>query len=231
MKILIIEDDPTLNKNIHEALSAERFIVEQVFDGLLAERLLKKEKYDCIIMDVNLPGKTGFDLCRDFRNFNTQTPVLMLTAFSELDDKVKGFDCGADDYLTKPFYMRELLLRINALIKRRSSLSDTKNKINIITADDIVIHLHTKKVIRQEKEIVLTPREFQILLKLVECKGELVQKKDLVKEIWGNIVDANTNTVEVYINFLRNKIDKPFGKKSIKTKVGYGYYFDDVNGN
>lgn len=231
MKILIIEDDLTLNKNIHEALSAERFIVEQVFDGLLAERLLKKEKYDCIIMDVNLPGKTGFDLCRDFRNFNTQTPVLMLTAFSELDDKVKGFDCGADDYLTKPFYMRELLLRINALIKRRSSLSDTKNEIKIITADDIVIHLHTKKVTRQEKEIALTPREFQILLKLVECKGELVQKKDLVKEIWGNIVDANTNTVEVYINFLRNKIDKPFGKQSIKTKVGYGYYFDDVNGN
>ena len=229
MKILIIEDDPILNKNIQEVLIAERFIVEAVFDGLLAERLLKKEMYDCIIMDVNLPGKTGFDLCRDFRNFNTQTPVLMLTAFSELDDKVKGFDSGADDYLTKPFYMRELLLRINALIKRRNSFSDTKNKT--ITADDIVIHLHTKKVTRQEKEIELTPREFQILLKLIENKGELVSKKDLIKEIWGNFVDANTNTIEVYINFLRKKVDKPFGKSSIKTKVGYGYYFDIANGN
>ncbi len=182
-------------------------------------------------MDVNLPGKTGFDLCRAFRSYNTLTPVLMLTAFSELDDKVKGFDCGADDYLTKPFYMRELLLRVNSLLKRTEVKTNSKPETRSIAADDIVIHLPAKKVTRQGKEILLTPREFQVLVKLIENKGELVSKNDLVREIWGNIIDANTNTIEVYINFLRNKIDKPFGKKNIKTKVGYGYFFDELSGN
>jgi DNA-binding response OmpR family regulator len=226
MKILVIEDDPTLNKNINEALLAESYNAESVYDGLLAERLLKKEKYDCLIMDINLPGKTGFDLCRDFRIFNSETPVIMLTSFAELEDKVKGYDCGADDYLTKPFYIRELLLRVNALIKRKNHTSGL-TRAKSIAANDIVIHFSTKKVTRQGEEIKLTPREFQILVKLLENKGELVSKNDLIKEIWGTIMDANTNTIEVYINFLRNKIDKPFGKQSIKTKVGYGYYFDE----
>lgn len=231
MKILIIEDDPTLNKNINEELIAEGYHTQSVFDGLLADRLLKKEKYDCIIMDVNLPGKTGFDLCRDFRSYNTLTPVIMLTAFGELDDKVKGFNCGADDYITKPFYVRELLLRINAHVKRSNRIGNTLSENKSAIADDIVIHFPTKKVTRKGKQISLTPREFQILVKLVENKGELVSKNELIKEIWGSIVDANTNTIEVYINFLRNKIDKPFGKNSIKTKVGYGYYFDEVSGD
>jgi DNA-binding response OmpR family regulator len=230
MKILIIEDDPTLNKNIKEALIAEGYIAESVFDGLLAERLLKKEEYDCIIMDINLPGKNGFDICKDFRQHNQNTPVIMLTAFGELEDKVQGYNCGADDYLTKPFYMRELLLRVNVLLKRITNAT-TNAKREIISCGDIVINLISKKVTRQEKEISLTPREFQILVKLVENKGELISKNELIKEIWGSVVDANTNTIEVYINFLRNKVDKPFGKNSIKTKVGYGYYFDDVNGN
>jgi DNA-binding response OmpR family regulator len=230
MKILIIEDDTTLNKNIKEALIAEGYMAESVFDGLLAERLLKKEKYDCIIMDINLPGKNGFDICKDFRQYNKNTPVIILTAFGELEDKVQGYNCGADDYLTKPFYMRELLLRVNVLLKRNTNTT-TNAKREIISCGDIVINLTSKKVTRQEKEISLTPREFQILVKLVENKGELISKNELIKEIWGSVVDANTNTIEVYINFLRNKVDKPFGKNSIKTKVGYGYYFEDVNEN
>lgn len=226
MKVLIIEDDPTLNRNIYEALTAESFAAECVYNGLLAEKLLKKQKYDCIIMDINLPGKTGFELCTDFRKHNTTTPVILLTAFGDIDDKVKGYNSGADDYLTKPFYMRELLLRINAVLKRSEARANTTSEF--ITADGIVIHLPSKKVTRQGIEIKLTPREFQILLKLVENKGEWVSKNDLVREIWGSILDANTNTIEVYINFLRNKIDKPFGKQNIKTKVGYGYYFDEI---
>lgn len=226
MNILVIEDDTTLNKNINEALSAENLNAESVFDGLLAERMLKKDNFDCIIMDVNLPGKTGFDLCKDYRNFNTTTPVLMLTAFSELDDKVKGFDCGANDYLTKPFYMRELILRVKALINRNKNQNSNRQEGTKIIAGDIIINQAIKKVSRQENEISLTPREYQILLKLTENKGEIVSKKDLIKEIWGSSVGANTNTIEVYINFLRNKLDKPFGKNSIKTKVGYGYYLD-----
>lgn len=223
MKILLIEDDHTLNRNISDTLKAEAINITSLYDGLLAERLLKRENYDCIIMDINLPGKNGFDLCKDFRQYNTITPVIMLTAFSELDDKVQGFNCGADDYLTKPFYMRELLLRINSLIKR-SNTNTTQN--TVIIADDIVIYPNTKKVMRQNQEITLTPREYQILLKLSENKGDIISKKDLINEIWGKTIEANTNTIEVYINFLRNKIDKPFGKNSIKTKIGYGYYLD-----
>ncbi|QAA82969.1 response regulator transcription factor [Aequorivita sp. H23M31] len=226
MKVLIIEDDPTLNKNIGDALAAENIISESVFDGQLAERILRKSDFDCIIMDINLPGKTGYELCTDFRKFNTETPVLMLTAFSELEDKVKGFDCGADDYLTKPFFMRELILRINSLVKRsrRDNSGSTQNAT--IIADDIIIHPAQKTVFRQGNEISLTPREYQILVKLCQNKGEVISKGDLIAEIWGSSFDTNTNTVEVYINFLRNKVDKPFGKNSIKTKVGYGYYFE-----
>lgn len=140
MRILIIEDDSTLNKNIVEAFNAENFVAESVFDGLLAERILRKEQFDCVIMDINLPGKTGFDLCRDFRHFDTQTPVLMLTAFSELDDKSKGFECGADDYLTKPFYMRELFLRVNALIKRSKNIHTTRANEMIVAGDCLVLY-------------------------------------------------------------------------------------------
>jgi two-component system OmpR family response regulator len=224
MRILVIEDDPILNRNIQEALTAENYVVESVFDGLLAERLMKKEVFQCIIMDVNLPGKTGFDLCREFRLYNKETPVIMLTAFDELEDKVKGFDSGADDYLTKPFFMRELIIRINVLLKRVKPVSPGGN--DTIFAGDIIIRTQTRKVFRQGQEIALTPREYQILRRLCENKNEVVSKKDLISEIWGSSFDANTNTIEVYVNFLRKKLDKPFGRNSIKTKVGYGYYLE-----
>jgi two-component system, OmpR family, response regulator len=226
MKVLIIEDDPTLSKNISDALIAESLNAECVYEGLLAERMLKKNDFDCIVMDINLPGKNGFDLCKDFRLYNTSTPVIMLTAFGELEDKVQGFDCGADDYLTKPFYMRELVLRVNSLIKRNKLSNSQATENSILVADDITLNDALKKVYRQGKEISLTPREYQILRRLMEKNGEIVSKPDLIKEIWGTTFDTNTNTVEVYVNFLRNKLDKPFDKNTIKTKVGYGYYLD-----
>ncbi|MNJ86191.1 Transcriptional activator protein CzcR [compost metagenome] len=224
--ILLVEDDAILSRNISDALLEEQLQVEFAYDGNIAEKLLKKKSFDCVILDINLPGKNGYEICKTFRSYNTQTPVIMLTAFDDLEDKVQGYDCGADDYLTKPFYMRELLLRIQSLLKRTESSFAKGASENLLVADDMVINQATKKVTRQGQEISLTPREFQILVKLVSFKGELVSKQDLVREIWGNIVDANTNTIEVYINFLRGKIDKPFGKQSIKTKIGYGYYFD-----
>src|SRR5690554_5885088 len=161
MRILVVEDEATLNKNISDALISENFRVESAFDGLLAERFLKKESFDCVIMDINLPIKNGYDLCKEFRKYNTQTPVLMLTAFDELEDKIKGFDSGADDYLTKPFFMKELILRINSLIKR--SQNTESHSQEIINALDISINVAQKKVSRQNQEILLTPREYQIL--------------------------------------------------------------------
>lgn len=226
-KILLIEDDPTLSKNIKEALAEEQMIVETAFDGMIAEKVLKKARFDCIIMDINLPYKNGYELCREFRLYNTITPVLMLTAFDQIDDKVMGYDCGADDFLTKPFFMKELLLRINSLMKRRLIHSGAEQEAATIVAGDIVVHPANKKVTRQGTEVLLTPREYQILLRLISARGELVLKKDLIKEIWGGAVDTNTNTIEVYINFLRKKIDKPFDRDSIKTKIGFGYYFEE----
>lgn len=224
MKVLIVEDDSILSKNIYTALDAEGYLAENVYDGALALKLLRKNTYDIVIMDVNLPSINGFDLCKQFREGNKGTPIIMLTAFGDLDDKVKGYESGVDDYLTKPFFMKELLLRMQALLKRRELTGETK--VPVITAGDIVINLQQKTVERQGKEINLTPREFQILSKLVKNQGDLVSKSELIAEIWGSNIEANTNTIEVYINFLRNKIDKPFAKNSIKTKVGFGYYLD-----
>lgn len=227
-KVLLVEDDPELHQNIKEVLEADGYIVSSAFDGTIAERLIKQQVFDCILLDINLPGKNGFELCKSTRltSENKNTPVLMLTAFSELEDKVEGYEAGADDYLTKPFFMRELLLRIDALMKRSKASSVNKPSMEELTRGDLSINLKTKVVKRAEKVIDLTPREYQILKKLLEADGEFVSKKDLIGEIWGKSFDSNTNTIEVYINFLRAKIDKPFGKKSIKTKVGYGYYFE-----
>lgn len=226
-KILIIEDDPELNRNIKEALLAENMQVETVYDGLLAERILNKFHFDCILLDINLPGKSGFDLAKQFRTHNKSTPILMISAFSELEDKVHGYEMGADDYITKPFYMRELILKINSLINRSQNNAVVGQENEVIIAGDLQVNTRLKKVSRQEEEISLTPREYQILLKLLESKGEIVSKQRLIQEIWGRSFDANTNTIEVYINFLRKKIDRPVGKESIKTKIGYGYYFED----
>src|SRR5690554_6386751 len=226
MKILIIEDDPTLNKNISEALVAEDMVPESVFDGQLAERMLKRATFDCIIMDINLPGISGFERCKHFRAYNKETPMLVLTSCSELVEEVKGFDCGADDYLTKPFFMRELILRIQSLIKRSQHSPTTSQDADVIVAGDLFINQAQKSIFGQETEIALTPREYQVLLKLCQNKGEVISKNKLMEEIWGTSFDTNTHTIEVYINFWRNKVDKPFGKNSIKTKVGYGYYFD-----
>lgn len=226
-KVLIIEDDPELNRNIKDALTAENMQVESVYDGLLAERLLNKSDFDCILLDINLPGKNGFQLAKEFRMHNTSTPILMISAFSELEDKVEGYEMGADDYITKPFYMRELILKINSLIKRSRNAVGKPKKDAIIIAGDLQLNTESKEVTRQGIAINLTPREYQILLKLLESKGEIVSKQNLVQQIWGKSFDANTNTIEVYINFLRKKIDRPFGRESIKTRIGYGYYFED----
>jgi DNA-binding response OmpR family regulator len=226
-KILIIEDDPDLNRNIRDAFVEEQMEADVAFDGFIAEKYLRKNEYDCIILDINLPGKNGYDICSDFRKYNSITPILMLTAFDELEDKVQGFNSGTDDYLTKPFYMKELIMRVQALMKRKNSENGNFENTETLIFGDLIIYPKTSKVTRQGVELTLTAREYQILVQLVLAKGELVLKRDLIKEIWGSSFDANTNTIEVYINFLRKKVDKPFGKDSIKTKIGFGYYFED----
>ncbi len=224
LMILIVEDDQVLNQNIHAALTAEGYQVDQAFDGFIAEKYLKKNSYECVLLDINLPHKNGYELCKSFRQYNTHTPVLLLTAFDELEDKVQGFESGADDYLTKPFYIKELLMRIQALIKRSAGMNNSQQ--DVLMAGDIIIHQRKKTVERNGQPIRLTPREYQILLRLMQAAGEPVSKQELIREIWGNTFDANTNNIEVFINFLRNKVDKPFATQRIKTKIGYGYYLE-----
>lgn len=225
-RILLIEDDVSLSRNIIELFAEQGWIIAHVNNGNAAIKELHENTFDCVVMDVNLPGQNGFQVCKQFRVFNKNTPVILLTAFDEIDDKEEGFRSGADDYLTKPFYMRELVLRINSLLKRAENGRSSDTSITKIEAGDLSLDLVSKRAFRSKTEINLTPREFQILRSLVSAKGELVLKSNLIRDIWGGNIDANTNTVEVYINFLRNKVDKPFGKSNIKTKVGYGYFFE-----
>lgn len=231
MRILIVEDDQIIGKNIETAFLDQGFETLLCKDGLTGERALKEQSFDCVILDINLPGKSGFELCQAFRQQEGTTPVLFLTAFDELEDKVQGFELGADDYLTKPFYMKELSLRVQSLIKRRGA-SDNRHNLDgaplkaTISIEDLTLDLKDNRVTRAGIPIELTPREFQILHRLVQAGGVSVSKKELVKEIWGSLFDHNTNTIEVYINFLRNKIDKPFDKPLIKTRIGYGYYIE-----
>jgi len=219
-----VEDDANLSANLSAEFIAIQYSPEIAHDGFMAEKLLKKNAYDCIIMDINLPHINGYELCKKFRLYNNHTPIIILSAFDELEDKLLGFECGADDYLTKPFFFRELEVRVKSLLKRKSP-EDLRNT-SIFEYAGITIDDQHKKVKRDHLEIDLTPKEFQILKKLVMAKGETVQKQTLLKEIWGYNFEANTNTLEVYINILRNKLDKPFEKKIIKTRVGFGYYLD-----
>lgn len=229
MKILLIEDDPTLSANIKAELLDNGYQAEVAHDGLMGEKMLKKNYFDLIILDINLPHKNGYQLCKEFRKYNTKTPVLLLTAFSEIEDKLEGFEAGADDYLTKPFYSKELLARVKVLLKR-STVSTTNPESNSakISIKDLVIDTEKKQVFRSGQLIDLTAREYQILMMLVQAKGSVVSKREMLKTIWGGSFEANTNTIEVFINFLRNKIDKNFAQKLIKTRVGFGYYLEET---
>ncbi len=221
--LLLIEDDRSISQNLADFLSQEGFQIQCVFTGNEALSVLESGSFDLLILDVNLPDFDGYHICQEFRKRNTQTPILMLTAYDELEDKMKGFEMGADDYLTKPFFMVEVLARIKSLLKRANKQTEQPS---LIWVEDLCINVSTNAVARAKQDINLTPREFNLLLMLVKAKGKMVTKKELNKQIWGGSLDEHNNTIEVYINFLRKKIDKPFSKQLIKTKIGFGYYLD-----
>lgn len=220
MKILVVEDDADLLNDMKHQFESHGFQVEAVFDGLLAERLASRTVFDCMVLDVNIPGKNGFELCRHFRSLGISTPILMLTAFAEIEDKLEGFDAGADDYLTKPFFFQELLARVKSLLKR----GDKTNDEIFILIGDLSIDPNKKQVTRNKEPLKLTPREYEILLMMAKAKGNPVSKKEIIREVWGTTMEVNTNTVEVFINMLRSKIDKDHTQKLIHTRQGFGYY-------
>jgi two-component system, OmpR family, response regulator len=223
-KILIAEDDVNISADLKLRLQEEGFLTEAVYDGLLAEKMIVRNAYDCIVLDINMPGKNGLEVCKSIRSHGVNTPILFLTAFDEAEDKVTGFESGADDYLTKPFYFKELLARIRSLLKRRPLNAEISQ---IISIAGLSIDLGLKKVIRNGEKIKLTAREFDILALLASSNGKTVSKKDLIEKIWGTRVEVNTNTIEVFINSIRNKIDKGHNEKLIHTRPGFGYYLNE----
>jgi DNA-binding response OmpR family regulator len=222
-RILLVEDDLNLSKELKQQLQNEGFDVETVYDGNIAEQLINQNKYDIILADINIPGQNGYELVKIIRQQQITVPAIIITAFDEIDDKLQGFDCGADDYITKPFFFKELLARIKAILKR----SDHHNGAEFIVHSDMIIDARKREVKRRDELIRLTSREYEILLMLADANGQPVSKKDILTKVWGTSFSANTNTIEVFINLLRNKIDKNFEPKLIRTRIGCGYYIGE----
>ena len=223
-RILLAEDEPKLNQVIKEELERKGFQTDTALNGKEAEELFNKNSYSLIILDVNLPYTSGLTLCKTFREKDKSIPIIILTALGEIHDKVKAFSIGADDYIVKPFYFDELFARINVFIKRSESLTSGND---ILIIDDLEINFRNKVVKRAGTEIVLTAKEFTLLSLLCKNKGKVVSKKEIMETVWGMNFDTGTNTIEVYISFLRNKIDKPFSNKLILTKSGFGYFIKE----
>jgi two-component system copper resistance phosphate regulon response regulator CusR len=219
-KILVIEDEVKTAQSIRQGLEEHQFHVDIAYDGIMGKRMALRNKYDMIITDIIMPGKNGIDLCRELRKENLQAPILMLTALGTIADKLEGFDSGADDYLAKPFEFKELLARIKALLKRNPQILQESHHL---TYADLELNLDTKKAVRNGKEIDLTAKEFALLHYFILNKGRVLSKVEIAQHVWGIDFDTGTNVVEVYVNYLRKKIDKDFASKLIHTQFGMGY--------
>jgi len=221
MNILIIEDDQRIAQLIQRGLEEQGFATTLAYDGLSGKKLALQNNYDLIITDIILPKIDGLDLCKQIRENRLDTPIIMLTALGTTDDKVEGFDAGADDYLVKPFEMRELLVRIRALLKRHNKTAN--NSGNILKYADLEMNLHTKIVKRNGIEINLTPKEFNLLEYMMQNPERVLSREEIAEKVWKIHFDTGTNFIDVYINYLRKKIDKGFDKKLIHTKSGMGF--------
>ncbi|WP_018616833.1 response regulator transcription factor [Segetibacter koreensis] len=223
-RILYAEDEPKLGQVVQEELTRQGYQTDVAFDGLVAEKLFEEHNYSLILLDVNLPYKNGLALCKEFRKAKKEIPIIMLTAHGELQDKMDAFNLGADDYIVKPFHLNELLARIKVFLKRYDS-AEQSEKMSIA---DLEIDFINKTVTRAKKPINLTSKEFALLALLIKSKGKVISKQEILEKVWGLSFDTGTNTLEVYISFLRNKIDKPFIDKLIHTKAGFGYFIKEL---
>jgi DNA-binding response OmpR family regulator len=219
MKILLVEDEPKVAAFIQLGLQENTYKVKVAPDGEEGKNEVLNQLFDLIILDINLPKINGMELCKIIRENNIKTPILMLTALGSTDDVVSGFENGADDYLVKPFEFRELLARVKALIKR----ANPSNAENILKVEDLELNTESKIVKRANKKIELTAKEFALLEYLLRNKDRVISRKEIAEKVWDINFDTGTNVIDVYVNFLRKKIDKDFDKKIIQTQVGMGY--------
>jgi len=225
MKILIVEDEPKVASFIKMGLEENHYDAEITYDGLSAEKLALLNNYNLFILDIIIPGISGIDLCKKLKKLNPNIPVLMLTALGTTDDKLIGFDAGANDYLVKPFEFRELLARVKVLL---NTANQSLNTVNNLVVGDLVLYLDKKVARRGDAIIDLTAKEFSLLEYFMRNSGRVLSRNDIAEKVWDLNFDFGTNVVDVYVNFLRKKIDKGFDSKLIHTKVGFGYVFGDI---
>jgi two-component system copper resistance phosphate regulon response regulator CusR len=219
MKILVVEDEPKLAQFIEKGLKEQNYQVDVAHDGEVGKRLALQRNYDCIVLDLILPTISGLEVCVAIRKEDTSVPILMLTALGSTEDKVLGLDSGADDYLTKPFKLNELLARIRALARRKSKPVEEAR----LTMADLVLNTATKSAERDGKSIILTSREYFLLEFLLKNQGRVLSRAEIAQNVWDISFDSGTNVVDVYVNYLRNKVDKGFSSKLIHTVFGMGY--------
>jgi DNA-binding response OmpR family regulator len=223
--ILLLEDDFTMANELKRLFASHSMACDVVYDGLVFFKQLQNSNYHAFVLDINVPSMSGIEVCKKIRQADSTTPILMLTAYSAVEDKVEALEHGADDYLVKPFQFEELLARIKALLRR--SASPQKEPENLLKVADLEISVDEMKVWRSKKEIVLTAKEYKLLELLASAKGRIVSKQTIAEQVWDINFETGTNTIEVYINFLRNKVDKGFDLKLIHTRPGFGYYLKE----
>jgi len=226
-RILLVEDEMKIADTLKQGLVENGYTVDVAYDGLTGLHFAEKNAYHLIVLDINLPGIDGFELCKRIRTRSEEVPVIIVTALSSLNDKIEGYDAGADDFIIKPFEFKELLMKTRVLLKRVWSPA-TQTGI-VLRAGDLEINLDTKEVKRGETDIKLTAKEFQLLEYLVRNKNRVLSRADIAVNVWDIDFDTNTNVIDVYINYVRNKVDKPFDQKLIQTQVGMGYVLKASN--
>ena len=226
MRLLVVEDEKKLNELITKKLKKEYYGVDSCFDGEEAIRYVEGTEYDAVILDIMLPKLDGFEVIKRIRAKKNKVPILLLTARDNIDDKVKGLDYGADDYLVKPFIFEELMARIRVLLRRNSGNAD-----NIITIANLKVDLDAKTVFRDDVLIKLSGREYSILEYLIRNKGKILSRERIEDHIWNYDYEGGTNVIDVYIRYLRKKIDDSYTPKLIHTIRGLGYVLRVDNEN
>jgi two-component system copper resistance phosphate regulon response regulator CusR len=220
VKILLIEDEPKTVQSLKQGLEENNYVVEVAYDGQMGYQLATRNTYQLIISDIIIPGINGLELCRKFRAEGIQTPILMLTALSTTDDKLEGFDAGADDYLAKPFDFKEFLARVKALLKRSNQ---TMIEAQVLKFADLELDLTSKIVSRSGQKINLTAKEFQLMEYFLRNQEKVISKAEIAENIWEVEDENSSNLIEVYVNYLRKKVDKGFSSRLIHTQFGMGY--------
>ncbi|GAA4198035.1 response regulator transcription factor [Pedobacter jeongneungensis] len=220
MNLLLVEDEPSVVSVISRGLSDEGFTVSIAPDGLIGKQMAMENQFDLIILDIMLPGINGLELCKIIKEYKPNTPIIMLTALGTTENVVNGLDNGADDYLIKPFKFAELFARIRMLLRRYHGVV---SQDQIITVADLQINLSAKTVKRNQQEIVLTATEYRLLEYMAKNRSKILSRIDILENVWDIDFNLGTNVVDVYVNYLRKKIDKNADQKLIHTAVGLGY--------